>query len=242
MSAGIDAGFDFDFDFAGVRAAVFNLDDGAVRVHTAAGGFDALIGAVGVQGRVLEDELAGFETERGGAGQGRAVQVPFSITSGEDCEIRGGRGDLAGEVDNWGVRGVLDVAVDTDAVRGFDFAGEVDGNAAGELFVGEIVNGEAVAVAGNDFDVAFDGEGSMVRELRISVSIRAGNPEDSVTSLVGTVVALEGAVLDGDIPFLDGEHTIDIIGEFKGFALEIEGEVFGNSDWAADENSVGGFV
>ena len=73
LGAFVGAGFDFDVDGAGIRLTVFNLDGRAVRGHAAAGRFLGVVGAGGFQGRVFEDEFAGFQPERGGAGQSCAV-------------------------------------------------------------------------------------------------------------------------------------------------------------------------
>lgn len=73
LSAFVGAGFDFDVDSASIRLTVFNLDGRAVRGHAAAGRFLGVVGAGGFQGRVFEDEFAGFQPERGGAGQSCAV-------------------------------------------------------------------------------------------------------------------------------------------------------------------------
>ena len=112
--------------------------------------------------------------------------MPFGIASGENCKVVG-RGDGAGEVDDGSVFGALDVAVDADAVGGVDGAGEVDSNAASELLIGEIMNSEAVAVFGDDFDVALDGEGGIILKTRVSVG--AGDPENRVAGLAGVVIA-----------------------------------------------------
>lgn len=44
-----------------------------------------------------------------------------------------------------------------------------------------------VAVFGDDFDVALDGEGGII--LETSVSVGAGDPENRVAGLAGVVVA-----------------------------------------------------
>lgn len=66
--------------------------------------------------------------------------MPVGIASGENCKVIR-RGDGAGEVNDGSVFGILDVAVDTNAVGGVDGAGEVDSDAAGELLIGQIMNG-----------------------------------------------------------------------------------------------------